>query len=206
MVALSKPFSASLYAPQQPMRIGFKEVREAARGQWEHIHKALGIRLQTTSHRKHTPCQGCGGKDRFRVNEDYAQTGRWLCGGGGNLQYGDGFVLLGHVFGWDSKQQLQAVKDALGLDSRMEEHERLALQQQAEEREAMYLRAVRDKEARLRRDSQVLEAMYDLEELIKQREYQYRTQRAFPPDATEIAAAKELNTCILEVYKGGQNG
>ena len=83
-------------------RIGFAEVKEAARGQWGHIHHQSGIHLKHTNHRKHQACPGCGGKDRFRVKADYEDTGQWLCSGGGYYQSGDGFALLGHVLGLDS--------------------------------------------------------------------------------------------------------
>jgi len=88
--------------------LDFGAVRMAARGRWEYIHRALGISLQTTSHRKHTPCPACGGRDRFRVLPEYQETGSWFCSGGGHQQTGDGFALLNHAFNWDAYQQFAA--------------------------------------------------------------------------------------------------
>lgn len=100
--------------------IGFPEVRAAALGKWGWIHQRLGVTLVTTTHRKHTACPGCGGRDRFRVDHDYQENGRWVCSGGGDFKQGDGFALLGHVFGWSASEQLSAVKDVLGLATDMD--------------------------------------------------------------------------------------
>lgn len=47
------------------MRASFTDVGAAARGRWPEILPALGVPAEALS-RKHGPCPGCGGSDRFR--------------------------------------------------------------------------------------------------------------------------------------------
>lgn len=98
------------------MQITFQQVTTLASGRWEQIHRALGVVLTTTNHMKHTPCPGCGGKDRFRVTKAYSDTGGFICGGGGDTTGGDGFALLQHVRGWTPGESLRAVARECGLD------------------------------------------------------------------------------------------
>ena len=92
-------------------------VAPLAAGRWEQIHRALGVSLSTTSHQKHTPCPGCGGKDRFRVTKAYHDTGGFICSqGGAEAAGGDGFTLLQHVHGWTPGESLRAVARECGLD------------------------------------------------------------------------------------------
>ena len=185
-------------------QIGYQETRAAALGRWEYIHKRLGINLVTTSHRKHTPCQGCGGRDRFRVAHDYAEHGRWVCSGGGNFQQGDGFALLGHVFGWTPSEQLKAVKDALGLDTGMDTAKRDQLHKQAQEHAHKLAQIAKRKEEQLRTDHNILDAMWEIEDLINYRQHVQRVGRVYvAPSPEERSAAQRLNICILEVYARG---
>ena len=71
------------------MQLTFTQVTALAAGRWEQIHRSLGVALTTTSHQKHTPCPGCGGKDRFRVTKAYHDTGGFICGGSGDTTGGD---------------------------------------------------------------------------------------------------------------------
>ena len=98
------------------MQITFQQVTAIAAGRWEQIHRSLGVALTTTSHLKHAPCPGCGGKDRFRVTKAYHDTGGYICGGGGDTTGGDGFALLQHVHGWTPGESLRAVARECGLD------------------------------------------------------------------------------------------
>ena len=98
------------------MQLTFTQVTAMAAGRWEQIHRSLGVGLSTTSHQKHTPCPGCGGKDRFRVTKAYQDTGGYICGGGGDTTGGDGFALLQHVHGWTPGESLRAVARECGLD------------------------------------------------------------------------------------------
>lgn len=95
--------------------LDFDAVRSAARGRWPEILVRLGISAEML-HRKHGPCPGCGGTDRFRF-DDQDGRGTWICGGGGERRAGDGFELLVHVHGWSHADALHRVADVLGLAS-----------------------------------------------------------------------------------------
>lgn len=96
-------------------RLDADQIRAAARGRWRDILPHLGIDRQHLVDR-HSPCPGCGGADRFRF-DDRNGAGTWICGGGGNLQAGDGFGLLQHCHGWGFVTALAEVARVLGLES-----------------------------------------------------------------------------------------
>lgn len=63
---------------------------------------------------RHSHCPGCGGSDRFRF-DDRDGRGTWICSGGGaDVVAGDGFQLLGHVYGWDFKTARDRVLEIMG--------------------------------------------------------------------------------------------
>ncbi len=177
--------------------IGFSEVRLIARGQWPEILTSLGVALP----RKSTACQGCGGKDRFRFTDRYG-GGEWLCSGGGDFQSGDGFALLGHVFGYSPSEQLKAVKGVLGLDHRISEQERKIIHQKAEAQREKIAEQIRLKEDRFRKDENVLTAVIELEDCIKLRKsHQRKTNRHHEPEQEERTAARILYGSLLESYQ-----
>ncbi len=90
-----------------------RTVAQAARGRWPDLLPALGVPAAALS-RRHGPCPGCGGRDRFRF-DNRRDAGDWYCGGGGQPVSGDGFELLRHVHGWSLAQAMGAVADLLGL-------------------------------------------------------------------------------------------
>lgn len=91
------------------------ETRDAAQGQWRTILSALGIEVPPTS-RKHGPCPGCGGKDRFRF-DDKQGRGTFLCStGGGEPIAGDGFSLIQHVHACQFLDAARQVANILGVD------------------------------------------------------------------------------------------
>ena len=91
----------------------FRTVAQAARGRWPDLLPALGVAAPALT-RRHGPCPGCGGRDRFRF-DNRRDAGDWYCGGGGQPVSGDGFDLLRHVHGWTPAQAVGAVADFLGL-------------------------------------------------------------------------------------------
>lgn len=99
----------------QPAR-GFDATKAAARGHWPHILARLGIDAPAHA-RKHGPCPGCGGRDRFRF-DDLDGHGTFICsqGGAGTIS-GDGFNLVQHVKGCTEGDALRMVRDALGMDT-----------------------------------------------------------------------------------------
>jgi putative DNA primase/helicase len=91
------------------------DIPALAQGQWPAIWTDLGIGPEYQTG-KHGPCPGCGGRDRFRA-DDQGGRGTFYCSGGGNPTVGDGFDLLCHVFGWTKAEAFKAVRRWLGLDS-----------------------------------------------------------------------------------------
>ena len=195
----------SISAPYNALR--FPEVRTAAAGRWEQIHRSLGIQLASTSHLKHTPCPGCGGKDRFRLDATYQKTGRWICGGGGDFQSGDGFSFLGHVYGWTPLEQLKAVADCLGLSS-MDNSEREKIRAIAEKQSAQMALDAARKHEQARLDSNLLTALEDMIDAIRYRQSLQRQAHNVTslhrvttnPLQDEIDAANYVNMAILESY------
>ncbi|HPE62206.1 MAG: hypothetical protein KDI15_09925 [Thiothrix sp.] len=180
---------------------GFSEVRLLAIGQWGRIHSGLGLSLKMT--RKHGPCPGCGGNDRFRLAHDYPEHGRWLCGGGGDLQVGDGFALLGHVFGWSAAEQLAAVKRVLGIDTGLTATGRQVLRYKAEAYRRDMAAKAKAKDEAIQRDSDLLGATMDLDDAIRHRQYLSRqNNETLPPYGAELQAAQHLNSLLLEAYGG----
>ena len=92
-------------------------VRAAARGNWKSILRQTGVPESALSG-KHSPCPGCGGKDRFRF-DDREGRGTWICSqGGGQPISGDGFSLLMHVQGLRFPEALRTVAEILGVTSK----------------------------------------------------------------------------------------
>ena len=147
------------------MQLTFTQITSLAAGRWEQIHRALGVVLSTTSHQKHTPCPGCGGKDRFRVTKVYADTGGFICGGGGDTTGGDGFTLLQHVHGWTSGESLRAVARECGLDVEAAEIDYAELDRRRRVAEAQAKKAAAIREAEQVRQRQ--EAVYRVRHYIK---------------------------------------
>lgn len=94
----------------------YKEVMAAATGMWPSILGRLGVDQSYLSG-KHSPCPGCGGKDRFRF-DDQDGRGTWLCSGGGDFQSGDGVALVAHVRQCEWKDAVNLVGDDLGLSGK----------------------------------------------------------------------------------------
>jgi putative DNA primase/helicase len=147
------------------MKLTFTQVAPLAAGRWEQIHRSLGVALSTTSHQKHTPCPGCGGKDRFRVTNVYHDTGGFICGQGGDTTGGDGFSLLQHVHGWTAGESLRAVARECGLDVEAAEidYAELDRRRRVAEAQAAKAKAIRAAEQARQR----LEAVYRVRHYLK---------------------------------------
>lgn len=122
------------------------DVVAAACGHWPELLAAMGI--DTPSRGKHGPCPACGGKDRFRLDD---QTGRgtWICNQCGN---GDGLDLLVRVTGKSTKEAAELLAPLVGLSAGgldPAERERIQRQQQAKtEQERQRAEQQRQKAAR----------------------------------------------------------
>lgn len=109
----------------------FDVVHAYAQGVWPEILSGLGVD-PTTLKKRHGPCPGCGGTDRFRFHNK-SLRGDFFCNGLG--KGGDGFKLLQHVHGWDDKESLKRVGAWLGLQSgtKITKEEREAARKKAAE-------------------------------------------------------------------------
>jgi hypothetical protein len=76
--------------------VEFSDLHRQYDGNWRAVLASLGIDAAVLDGRHH-PCPGCGGKDRFRF-DDQDGRGTWICGGGGGQPVaGDAFDLLVHA-------------------------------------------------------------------------------------------------------------
>lgn len=83
-------------------------VMDAARGRWVSVLSKLNVRSEFLQNR-HGPCPGCGGKDRFRF-DDEGGDGSFICSQGGKgMLAGNGLALLGHVTGWEWRRCVEEV-------------------------------------------------------------------------------------------------
>jgi len=91
---------------------------EHANGQWPSILGALAGLSATQLTDKHQPCPMCGGKDRYRF-DDQDGTGSWYCNKcGGKDQSGGGGTgmdLLMRRTNWTFKEAAQRVEQHLGI-------------------------------------------------------------------------------------------
>ncbi|MGU5696739.1 primase-helicase zinc-binding domain-containing protein [Aeromonas allosaccharophila] len=107
-------------------------VKAAAYGQWREILTANGIKLPDP--KKHGPCPVCGGKDRFRF-DDQEGRGTWLCnqcGKDGKCGAGDGLSLYQQATGQTMSEALHSLGRYLGLSGPMSaaDHARIEKQRQ----------------------------------------------------------------------------
>lgn len=86
------------------------QAAELARNRWPDLLTHFGIDpMQLTG--KHAPCPACGGRDRFRF-DDQDGRGTFFCSKCGS---GDGFALLGLVKGWSFKNSAAEVERIAGM-------------------------------------------------------------------------------------------
>ena len=176
-------------------RIEVTEVRFELYGRCRSVGSALGLTLPTT-HKKHTPCQGCHGVDRFRIDKDFDDTGRWICGGGGNTQSGDLFSLLMHVHGWSFLDALKAIADELGISPNMDESERLKLRQKAAKAQQKIQAEINNRNQLMNEDAYMLDCAFNLETAIKERS----ASRSIDHSSSERIAIARLCGAIESNY------
>jgi hypothetical protein len=82
-------------------------------GRWREVLPRFGISATILDGKRH-PCPGCGGKDRFRF-DDQDGRGTWICSQGGEGEVaGDAFALLVHAgAAQDSADALKLVDESL---------------------------------------------------------------------------------------------
>ncbi|HBN5444225.1 TPA: toprim domain-containing protein [Klebsiella oxytoca] len=92
-----------------------REVTTAAEGRWPYVLAGLSIDVPDSS-RRHAPCPACGGKDRFRFDDN--GRGSFICNQCGA---GDGLDLIKRVNNCDTTEAAQLAADVLGIDYRAAE-------------------------------------------------------------------------------------
>ncbi|EOG4203832.1 TPA: primase-helicase zinc-binding domain-containing protein, partial [Klebsiella pneumoniae] len=75
-----------------------REVTSAAAGRWPYVLAGLSIDVPDSS-RRHAPCPACGGKDRFRFDDN--GRGSFICNQCGA---GDGLDLIKKVNNCDTTE------------------------------------------------------------------------------------------------------
>lgn len=103
------------------------DVVAAACGHWPELLAAVGIDIPPRG--KHGPCPVCGGKDRFRL-DDQAGRGTWICNQCGS---DDGLALVCRVTSKSSKEAAELIAPLVGLSASGLDHaerERIHQQQQ----------------------------------------------------------------------------
>ena len=86
------------------------QAADLARNRWPDLLAHFGIERHHLTG-KHAPCPACGGRDRFRF-DDQDGRGTFYCSHCGS---GDGFALLGKVKGWGFKQAAAEVERIAGM-------------------------------------------------------------------------------------------
>ncbi|HBX8305052.1 TPA: DNA primase [Klebsiella pneumoniae] len=107
-----------------------REVTSAAAGRWPYVLAGLSIDVPDSS-RRHSPCPACGGKDRFRFDDN--GRGSFICNQCGA---GDGLDLIKRVNNCDTTEAAQLAADVLGIDYRETETDPTAASQRRGQLEA----------------------------------------------------------------------
>ena len=93
-----------------PLRVDFRDVVASMVGRWQQYLAAIGID-QGALRNKHGPCPACGGKDRFRF-DDQDGRGTFFCNGCGP---GDGVELASRFAGRRRSDTLLDAAQWLGM-------------------------------------------------------------------------------------------
>ncbi len=100
-------------------KVGFDVdvVKRSARGRWSEIMRSLAGLSDQQLDGSHQPCPkpDCGGNDRFRVFDDFEETGGMYCNHCFNSKNGDGFSSLQWLTGKSFSQVLSEVAKFLDM-------------------------------------------------------------------------------------------
>ena len=107
-----------------------REVTSAAAGRWPYVLAGLSIDVPDSS-RRHSPCPACGGKDRFRFDDN--GRGSFICNQCGA---GDGLDLIKKVNNCDTTEAARLAADVLGIDYRAAQTDPVAASHRREQLEA----------------------------------------------------------------------
>lgn len=118
------------------------DVKEHAKGRWSEVFRRVGMSDDAMNGR-HQPCPKCGGEDRFRVHDDFEDTGGMLCNQCGP-KLGDGIKAYQWFVGCDFKTALAEIADSVGFKPQKKERpaeDSLEFQGFSESLAAMYAAA-----------------------------------------------------------------
>ena len=104
-----------------------REVTAAAAGNWPFVMAGLSVHVPQ-SPRQHSSCPACGGKDRFRFDDN--GRGSFICNQCGA---GDGLDLIRKAHQCDTTEAAKLVADVLGIDYRTAEPDHKAASQRREQ-------------------------------------------------------------------------
>lgn len=90
-------------------------IKTAAAGRWPEILSTLAGVDSSVLDGKHHPCPKCGGVDRFRALDDFADVGAVYCNQCFNEKNGDGIAALQWLRGIDFKTAVKMLSDFLGV-------------------------------------------------------------------------------------------
>jgi putative DNA primase/helicase len=94
-------------------------VKDRSRGQWSSILTALSSIKESPLTGKHGPCPICGGKDRFKVFDDFEETGGAICNQCG--PHSDGIATVAWLNGLSQGGAARAIANHIGLNDRQNE-------------------------------------------------------------------------------------
>lgn len=135
-----------------------RKVADAAAGRWPDVLSLMGINVPVSPHAQ-VACPACGGKDRFRFDDD--GRGAHFCNACGA---GDGLELVKKVNSCDATRAAQLVADALGMNLQTlhipaSNDNAMRQQEQAERRAALAQQQAREQAERSARFTSKLDAL-----------------------------------------------
>lgn len=88
-----------------------REAVSLSRGRWKYILESLGVNEKYLVNR-HGPCPMCGGKDRFRFDDNL--IGQWICNRCGS---GNGFTMVKMMFGMKFHECCDWIESRSGINT-----------------------------------------------------------------------------------------
>ena len=105
--------SVSMSSSRVRAKYELQQVKDTARGLWASVHLQLcGIANECIT-TKHVPCPRHGGKDKWRVFDDYENTGGAVCQDCGKMA--DGLEVVRRFTGCSLPEAIDRIGDYLGL-------------------------------------------------------------------------------------------
>lgn len=105
------------------MGISIELAKQAAAGRWPDIIPALTLVTDEFLRTSEGPCPKCGGKTRFRIYEDFAETGGCFCNQC-NRNMADGFSVVQWATGCSLDEAITKVCDHLGVTEELSKQSR----------------------------------------------------------------------------------